>query len=532
MKAIDRLKKSIRGVDKDKPVTQLMLSEMLRSLWSDQGKIIQIIYNEIVNNTTNIYQSISQVIGTKQADNHYVAQIENTVNTSETVVSPWSILPYNQQMGEFKAVVAVHNKATHTIETLISLFSFDYSDATPAVIQNDLLTNATMTLTVGIDGSNMLYATVSGMAADAKRIHFCYERCVLSERAMLMEAEGTFELNGIAQLTKYLLAQANGTLELNASAILDVNAEWELLLEFQTNSPNSTTFDPSITSTSGEYKWSVGELEFSGKSISVTLDGTVKNVKLYGKGTCEINQIDFSNDNILGELIFDNKAFTYLNGINLNSNLGLSLVNFNIQQVGILQYLYMSNIGISGELDLSMFSKLSEAGTTIVLILGVNSNVTSIIFANNISEGNLAYLNIDRLKASGTINLSQFTNWTNNSSLYITEAVNISEIILPNIPSGTPKFLGFNKCTNLNELPLPIYPNIQSLDYSAYSCNLSAAKINKFLCELENITIGGISSRYIYLDQINAAPDSSSGGYDGLAAKAALQAKGFNVFTN
>lgn len=62
MKAIDRLKKSIRGVDKNKPVTQLQLSEIIRRLWSDQGKIIQIIYNQIINNTTNIYQSINQIV--------------------------------------------------------------------------------------------------------------------------------------------------------------------------------------------------------------------------------------------------------------------------------------------------------------------------------------------------------------------------------------------------------------------------------------------------------------------------------------
>jgi len=227
MDAIDRLLRTIRGVSKNNPVTHLQLSEIIRRLWSDQGKIIQIIYNEIINNTTNIYQSISQIIGSKQADNHHVVQIEDTVNVSETVVSPWSVLPYNQQMGEFKAVVAVRNKTTNTIITLISLLSFDYSDVVPALIQNNLLTDAALTLTVGVDGSNMLYATVSGMPGDAKRIHFCLERCVLSERESPMTAIGILELNESANLTKYILAQASISFKLNGIANL-INLEKSL----------------------------------------------------------------------------------------------------------------------------------------------------------------------------------------------------------------------------------------------------------------------------------------------------------------
>ena len=224
MDSVDRLLKTIRGVSKTNPVTNLQLSEIIRRLWSDQGKIINIINNEIVNNTTNIYQSISQIIGSKQGDNHESILIENTVNVSETVLSSWSVIPYNQQMGEFKAVVAVRNKINNTIITLISLLSFDYSDAIPALIQNDLLTDAALSLTVGVDGSNMLYATVAGMPEDDKRIHFCLERCVLSERAWQITADGTFEMNVSAQLTKYLLAQANVTLELNGSAALTDSA--------------------------------------------------------------------------------------------------------------------------------------------------------------------------------------------------------------------------------------------------------------------------------------------------------------------
>jgi len=234
MKAIDRLKKSIRGVDRDKPVTQLQLSEIIRRLWSDQGKIINIINNEIVNNTTNIYQSISQIIGAKQADNHYVAQIENTINTSETVVSPWSVLPYNQQMGEFKAVVAVRNKTTNTIVTLISLLSFDYSDTVPAFIQNNLLTDDAISLILGV-GKNKLYARVENMPEDAKRIHFCMERCVLSERAFEVSADFDFNFDMNAKPLAYTDISADFELELDVDAKILANKEISAGFGFELN---------------------------------------------------------------------------------------------------------------------------------------------------------------------------------------------------------------------------------------------------------------------------------------------------------
>ena len=81
MNDIDKLLKSIRRVSAKEPVTQLQLSEIIRGLWSTKERIIQIVYEQFINNTTNIFQTINQIIGSKQADNHYVHLIENSIWT-------------------------------------------------------------------------------------------------------------------------------------------------------------------------------------------------------------------------------------------------------------------------------------------------------------------------------------------------------------------------------------------------------------------------------------------------------------------
>ncbi|MDP2058974.1 MAG: hypothetical protein Q8J97_04480, partial [Flavobacteriaceae bacterium] len=119
---------------------------------TQNSEVANIVNIEINNPTTNLYQSLSQVINNHAGAAHESYLIENTANAAETVVSSWSVLPYAQQVGEFKAVVMVRNKTTNTIITLIALLSFDYSEAPNVVLQSNLITDAALTLTVGVNG--------------------------------------------------------------------------------------------------------------------------------------------------------------------------------------------------------------------------------------------------------------------------------------------------------------------------------------------------------------------------------------------
>lgn len=170
---------------------------------------------------TPIHESISTIVRTGLGANGESYLIENTTNTSETVVSSWTIVPYNEQVGEFEATVLVRNKALDTIITVRSLLSFDYSSGDVSVIlQTDLIIDAGITLTVGVNASNELYATVSGMATDAKRLHFCYRRCILSQRELNMDIQGALGLNGTMELTAYKGMEFGGSLNLDGVVAL------------------------------------------------------------------------------------------------------------------------------------------------------------------------------------------------------------------------------------------------------------------------------------------------------------------------
>ena len=60
---------------------------------------------------------------------------------------------------------------------------------------------------------------------------------------------------------------------------------------------------------------------------------------------------------------------------------------------------------------------------------------------------------------------------------------------------------------------------------------LTAAEVNQILVDLDSISSGGYTGRSIDI-RTNTAPDTTSGGYNGAAAKTSLQSKGFTVNTD
>ncbi len=84
-----------------------------------------------------------------------------------------------------------------------------------------------------------------------------------------------------------------------------------------------------------------------------------------------------------------------------------------------------------------------------------------------------------------------------------------------------------------------LFPNLTDVSGSSLSnaiWNLSnngynTATVNQVLVDFDTISVAGYNYRRIDV-RTNAAPDNSSGGVDGLAAKASLQSKGFTVLTD
>lgn len=185
-----------------------------------------------------INETVEPAITNFYGNNHESHLIENTTAIAATVESSWSVTPYSQQVGEFKATVMVRNKSINTIITTMSLLSFDYSELQSVVLQSDLITSGSITLTVGVNMSNKLYATISGMTTDNKRIHLCFERCTLGSREYNISAEGTLssEMKAIISVLS-LLGNVNFAAELSAEAVLQatstLTANFQLTMSMQ-----------------------------------------------------------------------------------------------------------------------------------------------------------------------------------------------------------------------------------------------------------------------------------------------------------
>ena len=61
---------------------------------------------------------------------------------------------------------------------------------------------------------------------------------------------------------------------------------------------------------------------------------------------------------------------------------------------------------------------------------------------------------------------------------------------------------------------------------------MTSAQVNKILVDLDTNSSSSFTGRSINLSGTNAAPDATSGGLDGLSARASLITKGFTVSTS
>jgi len=182
--------------------------------------------------------------------------------------------------------------------------------------------------------------------------------------------------------------------------------EWTLLAEFQTNSPSSATFDPTITAASGEYAWNLGDgsIILGDKSISHTYtDDTTKTVKLYGKGVCEITLINFGNDNLVGVLDISNDAFKTLSDITVNYNASLTSVILPTTLTNSITVFNVQNSGLTGTLDLTSITNLNN----IAINLSLNLNLTGVAFASSVS-GTAQAVNLSVCNITGALDVSMF----------------------------------------------------------------------------------------------------------------------------
>lgn len=185
------------------------------------------------------------------------------------------------------------------------------------------------------------------------------------------------------------------------------------------------------------------------------------------------------------------------------------------------------NCNITGELDIDTIS------LTQTFQINGNSNMTSIKHASN-SNTMLQYRAQDcditgthdmknlRLRAGGRFWI--YNNTSLEDILFASTNQAHAEVRAYNCD------LGYVDCTTLS------LARANQLTYF-YDNNMTAAEVNHMLVDFYNLVSGesaggDYTGRIINIGGTNAAPDGTSGGYDGLTAKTNLQGKGFTVTTS
>jgi hypothetical protein len=196
-----------------------------------------------------------------------------------------------------------------------------------------------------------------------------------------------------------------------------------------------------------------------------------------------------------------------------------------------LSQYYLNGCDISGTHDLSMFPNLEGA-----LHLYSNSNLTGVTLPTTI--GIFSQVLIHNCDLQGTLDLSMlpglggFLQLQSNSLLTGVTFPLTSQTFKNNVNSINNYAFTLNNCDMGYSSFLPLsgatldvnYVQGATIDLS--NNNMLASEVNHYLVDFDNISTNlnpsGWTGTTLNISGTNAAPDSSSGGFDGVAALSSL----------
>jgi len=178
---------------------------------------------------------------------------------------------------------------------------------------------------------------------------------------------------------------------------------------------------------------------------------------------------------------------------------------------------------ITANINLTNFTSITA------LDLQTNSALTSI--TNPTTAAIFTNYDLNACNITGVLNVSGLTGlggtFDVSSNKFMTSIT---------APSTTQTFSNFDASNCLltwfDLTPMTNLTESASVTIDLRNNSLSAADVNRFLVDLDGMATGGFAGRVITIDGTNAAPDGTSGGYDGTTAKANLITKTFTVTTN
>ena len=293
---------------------------------------------------------------------------------------------------------------------------------------------------------------------------------------------------------------------------------------------------------------------------SIVLPNAVNN-NLYAQSCSALTSIDFSN--VTGNMgnvwafscpslttltvpVGFGSAFTWISGTAISGHFDMSnwarIGNTNISNNdSVTSYtapiegpsVLYGNFNISGSALLAGTIDLSTMYLTNAMNISTCPNVTAIILPatsqdiyidvsytgiSTIDHNSMTLYQIQRLDHCNNLTSIDYTGVINNG---------VSRINIYSNPN-----LGYVDLTG----PTAPFPERNDFDLDAKDNGWSAAIVNHMLVDMNSVSTNAYTGRGIDLGGVNdpnAAPDATSGGYDGLAAVADLvNNKGFVVVTN
>lgn len=275
-------------------------------------------------------------------------------------------------------------------------------------------------------------------------------------------------ITGTLETSPAIICPANGYLNPNdppnfpyiPNPLLPADG-WNLLCQFQTNSGNATTFDPTITKSSGDYAWDLGDGTIIKYDLAIShtyADSTTKTVKLYGKGTCNITIVDFNADNIVGTIDLSNNTFKSLTTVQLYGNASLTGITMPSVMTSTFNNFSAYQCNITGTLNLSMITAWTGTGT---IQVHYNSLMTAVTLPSS-ATGAMATLQFSFTGVS-SLNLSAFSALYNGASIQATDCPSLTRVTFAStITSGYITNLSFTSSNLTGTLDLSMFKSFNT----------------------------------------------------------------------
>jgi hypothetical protein len=222
-------------------------------------------------------------------------------------------------------------------------------------------------------------------------------------------------------------------------------------------------------------------------------------------------------------------AFASLVRVNIYNNSQMTGIALPSVITGAVERFNIGFNGIVGELGLQALVNFNNSAS-----ISLNNNPITLVYFNNTVSGLINYLDVRDCSLDGMQSFSWLQKWTANAAIHLLDNPNLTDVSFGTVSHvGTLQSLDIRSCA-LNTFTFNGWTaamQAAGLVYIFQDNGMTAGQVNKLLWELNLVATSG-SSGQIFIAGNNAPPDATSDNLNGLAYKASLINKGFQVTTN